>query len=96
MDTTEMLSAAGKEQQTMSTSPKRIRRFIDLFRFGHQPELGFEKQRKQAIYNLVAFTAFFIFIITVICCFFILQQFLRQVKRFGKQCVFPKSNYKTI
>lgn len=79
MDTTEMPSVKKDQQTAVGSSPKRIRRFIDLFRYPQ--EFGFEKQRKQAIYNLVAFSAFFIFIITVIACYLILQQFLRCVSK---------------
>lgn len=70
------MPSARKDQKTANTvnSTARRIRFIDLFR----PQ-GFEMQRKQAIYNLIAFSAFFIFIITVICCYLILQQFLRFV-----------------
>ena len=73
------MASARKEQTntTHQTSPRKIRRFIDLFRYPQ--EFGFEKQRKQAIYNLVAFTAFFILLITIVCCYLILQQFLRYV-----------------
>ena len=74
---TPVMPSANKPQQTANTtitSPRKIRRFIDLFR---THEIGFEKQRKQAFYNLIGFTAFFIFIFTVVCCYLILQQFLR-------------------
>ena len=68
------ISSAKEQQNTTVNSPRKIRRFIDLFR---THDFGFEKQRKQAIYNLIAFSAFLFLILTVICCYFILQQFLR-------------------
>lgn len=72
-----VISSVKKQQpqQTTINSPLKLRRFIDLFRSPH--DLGFEKQKKQAIYNLIAFSAFLFSILIVICSYFILQQFLR-------------------
>lgn len=64
------------QQNNTAASPRKIRRFIDLFRSPHD-DTGFEKQRKQAVYNLIAFSAFAFLVLMVICCYFILQQFLR-------------------
>jgi len=71
------MDTINKEQQNTTTSPRKIRRFIDLFRVQNDDSNGFEKQRKQSIYNLIAFSAFIFLILTIICCYFILQQFLR-------------------
>lgn len=71
METPTNSSSNPKEQ----SSPIKKRRFIDLFRMTSHDQ-NFEKQKKQALYNLIAFSAFLFLIITVICCYFILGIFL--------------------
>lgn len=73
---TPTLSTTVTNNKDQQTSPRKLKRMFDIFRSTSQ-DLGFEKQKKQALYNLIAFSVFLFLIITVICCYFILQQFLR-------------------